>query len=421
MVGFGFKVAAVPFHQWAPEAYEGAPAPVTAWIATGSKLASFVAMMKVFLHALLPLVHPVDERHGAGAGSLRHHRGDRSGDHDLRQLRRAGAAELETDAGLLFDRPRGLHPGRRGRRERARTPGRVAAASGALLPDRLRIRQRRRVRRRRLAGAATRTPTTSTTSTAWAFKEPLLAACILVLMLSLIGIPPLAGFFAKLYVFMAAARPAERRRSPITLIWLVALGLFNSVVSAFYYVRVLKAMFLRARPGAKRRLAPREPAHLPADRARHDRRGDLRDHAGLAACEPRCRPPPCPMLTSPIKVPPADAKHAMPLAAPRPRRPQALQYAAAQNRRWLRRQHDARGASSPAQSERSAGKKARAPATQERRGGVPAGKKARSQAKARQGTRRLGHTPTPAKSGRLDAVGMRATRSRPARRPPAHR
>ena len=54
LVGFGFKVAAVPFHQWAPDAYEGAPAPVTAWVATGSKVASFVAMMKVLLHALGP-------------------------------------------------------------------------------------------------------------------------------------------------------------------------------------------------------------------------------------------------------------------------------------------------------------------------------------------------------------------------------
>ncbi len=52
MVGFGFKIAAVPFQQWAPDTYEGAPAPVTAWIAAGSKIASFVALMKVLLGAL---------------------------------------------------------------------------------------------------------------------------------------------------------------------------------------------------------------------------------------------------------------------------------------------------------------------------------------------------------------------------------
>ena len=53
LVGFGFKIAAVPFHQWAPDAYEGAPAPVTAWIATGSKIASFIALMKVLLHVVI--------------------------------------------------------------------------------------------------------------------------------------------------------------------------------------------------------------------------------------------------------------------------------------------------------------------------------------------------------------------------------
>ena len=69
LVGFGFKIAAVPFHQWAPDAYEGAPAPVTAWIATGSKMASFVALMKVLLHALGPWASPADSRRRAPAGS----------------------------------------------------------------------------------------------------------------------------------------------------------------------------------------------------------------------------------------------------------------------------------------------------------------------------------------------------------------
>ncbi len=93
------------------------------------------------------------------------------------------------------------------------------------------------------------------------FQEPLLASCILVLMLSLIGIPPLAGFFGKLYVFMEALNQDDKRPS-VTLIWLVALGLFNSVVSAFYYVRVLKAMFLRE-PSAKRLAPAGRPIAVP--------------------------------------------------------------------------------------------------------------------------------------------------------------
>ena len=76
-------------------------------------------------------------------------------------------------------------------------------------------------------------------------QSPLLGICILVLMLSLIGIPPFAGFFGKLYMFMEALNQ-QSSQTRLTLIGLVALGLFNSVVSAFYYVRVLKAMFLRA-------------------------------------------------------------------------------------------------------------------------------------------------------------------------------
>jgi Proton-conducting membrane transporter len=86
------------------------------------------------------------------------------------------------------------------------------------------------------------------------YQEPLLAVCILVLMLSLIGIPPLAGFFGKFYLFWEALNQPETTTQPVTLIWLVGLGLFNSVVSAFYYVRVLKAMFMRE--SSEKRLAP---------------------------------------------------------------------------------------------------------------------------------------------------------------------
>src|SRR5262249_5549795 len=81
-----------------------------------------------------------------------------------------------------------------------------------------------------------------------ASRYPGQAVCITLLMLSLIGVPPLAGFFGKLYMFMEALDQGSSGER-LTLIWLVALGLFNSVVSAFYYVRVLKAMFLRAPEG----------------------------------------------------------------------------------------------------------------------------------------------------------------------------
>ena len=160
MVGFGFKVAAVPFHQWAPDAYEGAPAPVAAWIATGSKLASFVAIMKVFLHALLPWSSPTTSIMGPGwigivavISAVTMTYGN---------FAALAQQEPQADAGLLVDRPRRLHPGRRGGRQRL-DEGTERGRGGALLPDRLCVRQRRRIRRRPPGWCATRTATTSTT------------------------------------------------------------------------------------------------------------------------------------------------------------------------------------------------------------------------------------------------------------------
>ena len=197
------------------------------------------------------LVEPVDERPGAGLD--RDRRGHLGRHDDLRQLRRAGAAELQADAGLLVDRPRRLHPGRRGGGQRL--DRRAPKAAGAVLYY-LVVYAFANVGAFAVAAWLVRDKDSDDIDdlNGLGYQEPLLAICILLLMLSLIGIPPLAGFFGKLYMFMEALEPDRRPIQPVTLIWLVALGLFNSVVSAFYYVRVLKAMFLRE-PGAKR-LAP---------------------------------------------------------------------------------------------------------------------------------------------------------------------
>jgi NADH-quinone oxidoreductase subunit N len=239
LVGFGFKVAAVPFHQWAPDAYEGAPAPVTAWVAAGSKLASFVAMMKVLVFGLGPWKHSgyqllapgwiglvaiiaaVTMTYGNFAALAQ------------RNLKRMLAYSSIAHAGYML-------------------VGVLAASIS--------------VSRAEAAGSVLFYLITYAFTTVGAFalaawlardvgsddlddlnglgaRSPGLAVCIVILMLSLIGMPPLAGFFGKLYMFMEALNTREAGR--LTLIGLVALGLANSVVSAFYYVRVLKAMFLR--------------------------------------------------------------------------------------------------------------------------------------------------------------------------------
>ncbi len=249
LVGFGFKVAAVPFHQWAPDAYEGAPAPVAAWIATGSKLASFVALMKVFLHGLLPWSNPSTSVVGPGwigvvaiIAAVTMTYGNFAA-LAQRNLKRMLAYSSIAHTGYILVGVAAVSVSM----EQSKAAAAVLyylivyafANVGAFAAAAWLVRDKDTDDIDDLNGMA--------------FQEPLLATCLLVLMLSLIGMPQLAWFFGKLYVFMEALNQPQTNQ-PVSLIWLVALGLFNSVVSAFYYVRVLKAMFLR-QPGEKR-LAP---------------------------------------------------------------------------------------------------------------------------------------------------------------------
>jgi len=249
LVGFGFKIAAVPFHQWAPDAYEGAPAPVTAWIATGSKLASFVALMKVFLHALLPWSNPSTSIMGPGwigivavISAVTMTYGNFAA-LAQRNLKRMLAYSSIAHAGYILVGVAAVSVSVSG-----------PSAAGAVLYY-LVVYAFANVGAFAVAAWLVRDKNSDDIDdlNGLGFQEPLLATCILVLMLSLIGIPPLAGFFGKLYLFMEALNQDDESQH-VTLIWLVALALFNSVVSAFYYLRVLKAMFLRE-PGLKR-LAP---------------------------------------------------------------------------------------------------------------------------------------------------------------------
>jgi NADH-quinone oxidoreductase subunit N len=257
LVGFGFKVAAVPFHQWAPEAYEGAPAPVTAWIATGSKLASFVAFMKVFTHALLPWSSPTTSIMGPGwiavvaiISALTMTYGNFAA-LAQRNLKRMLAYSSIAHAGYILVGVAAISVSVHNSKAAAAVLYYLvvyaAANVGAFAVAAWLARDKDSDNIDDLNGVG--------------YQEPLLATCILILMLSLIGIPPLAGFFGKMYVFMEAL-DQRNTSQPVTLIWLVALGLFNSVVSAFYYVRVLKAMFLR-NPGPKRLAPPDSSIWMP--------------------------------------------------------------------------------------------------------------------------------------------------------------
>jgi len=230
---------------------------VTAWIATGSKLASFVAFMKVFTHALLPWSSPTTGIMGPGwiavvtvISAVTMTYGNFAA-LAQRNLKRMLAYSSIAHAGYILVGVAAISVSIHDSRAAAAVLYYLIvyafANVGAFAVAAWLVRDKDSDNIDDLNGVG--------------FQEPLLATCILILMLSLIGIPPLAGFFGKLYVFMEALdqRPSSQ---PVTLIWLVALGLFNSVVSAFYYVRVLKAMFLR-NPGPNRLAPPGRPVAMP--------------------------------------------------------------------------------------------------------------------------------------------------------------
>ena len=257
LVGLGFKIAAVPFHQWAPDAYEGAPAPVSAWIASGSKVAGLIALMKVFLHAIGPWEGALAPNARGGWVAL---------------------LALIAAASMTFGNLAAL-PQRNLKRLLAYSSiahagymlvGVVAAAvTIRAAPDAVEV-----------AGAVLFYLAVYAVTTVGAFglaawlsrdlggddvddldglgaASPGLAACVAILMLSLIGVPPLAGFFAKLAIFLEVLNAPSPARG--LLIGLVALALVNTVISAFYYARVLRAIFLR-RSDRPHRPAPRAVA-----------------------------------------------------------------------------------------------------------------------------------------------------------------
>ena len=243
LVGFGFKVAAVPFHQWAPDAYEGAPAPVTAWIATGLEDRQLRRPDEGPAPRPGPLGEPVaTDLTGPGwivivaliaAATMTY---GNFAALAQRNLKRMLAYSSIAHAGYMLVGVLAAAVSIRQRHDEA--AGSVLfylviygfTNLGAFAVAAWLARDKGRDDIDDLNGLGS--------------ESPGLAACIVILMLSLIGMPPLAGFFGKLYMFMEALNgPATR--PGLTLLWLVALGLLNSVVSAFYYVRVLKAMFLR--------------------------------------------------------------------------------------------------------------------------------------------------------------------------------
>jgi len=233
LAGLLFKVAAVPFHMWLPDAYEGAPTPVTGFMATGIKAAAFGGMIRLLGSALaqpeVALGHAGWSRIVGLAAVLTMTLGNLAA---IRQdsVKRMLAYSSIAHAGYLLVGVAAFGAGVTSARPAllfylaayaATTLGAFAVAAwiGRAGDERGRVDD--------WAGLARR--------------RPAVALAMTLFLLSLAGVPPTGGFFGKFYLFAAAVERAE-------LIWLVVAAVLNSVVSVYYYLRVVVAMYFRDRP-----------------------------------------------------------------------------------------------------------------------------------------------------------------------------
>ena len=234
-IGFAFKMAAAPLHLWAPDAYQGAPIPSAALIASGSKLASFILFLKFFFLAV--------PAHMGSAGWGKAVPGWAIAIAAISatsiivgnllaiaqsNVRRLIAYSAVAHGGYVLIAL--LAPSANG----------VASAMYYLFTYGLTVigifgvigaveSRHGELTLTELAGLSRRTP--------------LLALCLFVFILSLAGIPPLAGFFGKFYVFIAALERTTPGETPPHL-WIVVLAIAGSAVSLYYYLQVLKQAFV---------------------------------------------------------------------------------------------------------------------------------------------------------------------------------
>jgi NADH-quinone oxidoreductase subunit N len=223
LVGFAFKISAVPFHMWTPDAYEGAPAVVTGFMSTGVKAAAFAAFARVFLSAFEPfkadwvpvvaviaaLTMILGTVVGVAQTNLKRMLAYSSIAHGGYLLVGLVAANDVGKAAILFYLL-------------AYSVTNLAAFGAIAL---LGARDRANDELRDYAGL-------------W-HTHPALAALMTVCLLSLGGLPPTAGFIGKWYIFSAAVSAGHY--------WLAILGMLTSVVSVFFYLRVVVMMYMSER------------------------------------------------------------------------------------------------------------------------------------------------------------------------------
>jgi NADH-quinone oxidoreductase subunit N len=221
VVAFCFKVAAVPFHMWAPDVYEGAPTPVSGFMSTGAKAAAFATFVLVFIRifeisgtsisqviaGIAAASMIIGNISAVAQNNVKRMLAYSSIAHAGYMLSGIAAANNEGQTGILFYLM-------------AYTFMNIGAFGIVSWIE-----------------GQDDTKLTFDDYSGLSARQPILAALMSVFMFSLAGIPPFAGFFGKYYVFLAAVEAK--------MTWLAIIGVLTSLISVYYYLRLVVLMYFR--------------------------------------------------------------------------------------------------------------------------------------------------------------------------------
>ena len=244
-VGFGFKIAAAPMHWWAPDVYQTAAPPVASLIASASKLAGFYLFARLWTVGLSPWIVFSEEAAGIGGWLPL-----------LALLALASllignlAAIAQSSVKRLLAYSAIAHSGYVLLGIMANNPHGTASMIYYLLTYGLAV-----LGAFALVSLVEKTGGDDRIASFANFHQrfPVEAFCLLIFILSLAGIPPLAGFFGKFYLFAAALQSPDAAQ---WMFWLVAAGIAASVLSLYYYLRILKQVYTASGEAVARNVRP---------------------------------------------------------------------------------------------------------------------------------------------------------------------
>ena len=246
VAGMGFKIAAVPFHMWAPDVYEGAPTPITAFLSVGSKAASFAMLLRIFVESLPAMRMSMGE--GAAGGPavgwsmlfyvlavVTMTVGNFAALTQSNLKRMLAYSSIAHAGYLLIGAVTGSARGVTAMLVYLFVYTFMQMGAFAVIVL---------MRRDDVVGDELKD------LNGLYFRQPFAAIAMLLFMLSLGGIPPTAGFMGKFWLFSAAIESGY--------VWLAVIGVLNSAVSLYYYIRIVVFMWLKNEPTGS------EPKQSPA-------------------------------------------------------------------------------------------------------------------------------------------------------------